>query len=171
MKIATDGKVSEVVVTNDKNETVAGAVSDDGVWKPNNQLAYGTKYSVAATATNKDGAPTKATSAFTTMSAPGKTNGVDFYVENGAKVGVGLPIVFKFTYSVPTASRTAVQKAMSIRTSQPDRRRVALGRLRRAALSAAGILAGRHQDRGEVRDRWRGHGQRSVREPGTARCR
>jgi lipoprotein-anchoring transpeptidase ErfK/SrfK len=120
VKLASDGKVSEVAVTDAAGKTIAGALAADQLsWHPANQLAYNTKYTVTAKATNKDGTPTTATSAFTTMSAPDKTNGLDFYVESGSKVGVGLPIVFKFTYSVPNASHAAVQKAISISTTQP----------------------------------------------------
>jgi lipoprotein-anchoring transpeptidase ErfK/SrfK len=52
------------------------------------------------------------------MGQPGKTNGVDFAVDSGT-VGVGLPIIIRFTYSVPNSMRKAVQDAIQIKTSQP----------------------------------------------------
>lgn len=119
VKVTTDGKLSKVEVTDPAGKAVAGQLAaEQGTWAPDSQLSYNTKYKVTARATNKDGAENTASSDFTTMGQPGKTNGADFQVDSGT-VGVGLPIIIRFSYSVPNNMRKAVQDAIQIKTSQP----------------------------------------------------
>ncbi|WP_439676650.1 L,D-transpeptidase [Embleya sp. MST-111070] len=106
------GKLGEVKVVNAQNEPVDGTLDPDGkTWKPKVAFTLGGKYTVSATATNADNAPTTARATFNTLSGDKKVT-ARFSPEDGATVGVGFPVSLTFDY--PVKNRAAVEKALSV---------------------------------------------------------
>ncbi|MGH3734404.1 MAG: Ig-like domain-containing protein [Micromonosporaceae bacterium] len=107
---------TEVVLTAEDGTTITGELRQDGSsWVPGQQLAYGTTYTVKATASNAAGTVTK-TSTFTTMRQTGRIMGAGLYLFDGQTVGVGMPVVVEFTR--PVTDRAAVEKRLFV-TSEP----------------------------------------------------
>ena len=73
-------------------------------------------YQVHAVAKNADGKVTQTNQTFTTAK-PAKVLGTDIEPLNGSTVGVGMPIVVKFT--VPVEDRAEVEKRLVVETSKP----------------------------------------------------
>ncbi|WP_406282522.1 Ig-like domain-containing protein [Embleya sp. NBC_00896] len=106
------GKLGEVKVVNAQNEPVDGALDADGkTWKPKVAFTLGGKYTITATATNADNAPTTARATFSTLSADKKVT-ARFSPEDGSTVGVGFPVSLTFDY--PVTNKAAVEKALSV---------------------------------------------------------
>ncbi|MBB5870119.1 lipoprotein-anchoring transpeptidase ErfK/SrfK [Allocatelliglobosispora scoriae] len=94
---------------------VSGALRADGTsWVPNAPLKYNTTYTVTVTANGADGKTGTATSSFTTMAKPSKTISASSYSGDKAKVGIGMPLMVKFSRSVPKAKRAEVQKRLFV---------------------------------------------------------
>ncbi|MFI8189785.1 Ig-like domain-containing protein [Streptomyces sp. NPDC085946] len=110
------GKLTGVRMTvAETDETVPGAMSADGsVWKPKEQLERGTKYRISATAKDSDGRTAAADSVFTTVSPANSFIGT-YTPDNGATVGVGMPVSFTFDKAI--TDRKAVQSHITVRSS------------------------------------------------------
>jgi len=118
----SSGELDDVTVTDAAGAAVPGALTPaDGapttsVWTPEGELAYGTSYTVTATAANEDDAETTATSTFTTVS-PATLSTPSIGPLDGTTVGVGMPIRLYFDDSV--ADQAAVERNLHVTTSTP----------------------------------------------------
>ncbi|GAA1100269.1 L,D-transpeptidase family protein [Kitasatospora arboriphila] len=117
IKVAvTGGTLTSVSVTDEKGRAVAGTLSADRHgWTSTDPLGSGTRYTVAAAATDPDGLEADAHAAFATA-APANTFVGHFTPDNGATVGVGMPVSINF--SRPITDRKAVQEAITV-TARP----------------------------------------------------
>ncbi|RZQ59539.1 L,D-transpeptidase [Amycolatopsis suaedae] len=114
---ATDGKVTEVKLTNAEGKVVAGQVKPDGTgWQATEPLGYGKSYTLNATGVGTDGKPATSTSTFTTVAKPAKQTTVSINAQDGETVGVGMPLVFTFGMKIP--DKAAAEKALQI-TAEP----------------------------------------------------
>jgi lipoprotein-anchoring transpeptidase ErfK/SrfK len=113
---AVSGKVTEVVLTNDAGEPVAGALSPDGTtWQTTEPLGYGRTYSATATGVGTDDRAVTVTSTFTTATPRVKSD-LSMSPLDGDVVGVGQPLAFYF--EVPITDKLAAEQAIQI-TSTP----------------------------------------------------
>ncbi|MFF0118105.1 Ig-like domain-containing protein [Micromonospora arida] len=100
-------------------KAVEGALAKDGKsWLPTGALAYGTSYTATVTAKGDDGRPATATSTFTTMAKPGNQVRVSSFLGDNQVVGVGMPLIVKFSRAIPEDYRDDVQRRMTV-TSTP----------------------------------------------------
>ncbi|MQA36129.1 L,D-transpeptidase family protein [Modestobacter roseus] len=116
------GELDRVAVTTADGTAVPGTVepaADDPaaqVWTPAEPLAYGTSYTVTATATNADDAETTATSTFTTVT-PATLSTPGIGPLDGTTVGVGMPI--RVFFDDPVADKAAVESHLLVDSSTP----------------------------------------------------
>ncbi|WP_369183258.1 Ig-like domain-containing protein [Streptomyces sp. Y1] len=112
----TGGTLGTVKVTDSTGKELAGQLSADGTgWTSATAPASGTKYTVAATALDKDKLEADANAVFTTAT-PANTFVGYFTPEDGSTVGVGMPVSINF--SKPISDRKAVQQAITV-TAEP----------------------------------------------------
>ncbi|WP_233491171.1 Ig-like domain-containing protein [Blastococcus sp. TBT05-19] len=131
LEIAVDGgELSEVTVTDGQGAPVPGALApaaeeepatDEGspaaqVWTPEAPLAYGTSYTLTASATNDDDEATTATSTFTTVT-PETVSTPSIGPLDGQTVGVGMPIRVYFEEAV--ADKAAVESRLKVTSTTP----------------------------------------------------
>jgi lipoprotein-anchoring transpeptidase ErfK/SrfK len=118
----TDGELGDVTVTDGAGTEVPGEVADspDGegtdVWTPDTQLAYGTSYTLTATATNADDQETEASTTFTTVT-PQTLSTPSIGPLDGMTVGVGMPI--RVYFDDPVADKAAVESHLQVTSSNP----------------------------------------------------
>jgi len=112
-----DAVETTVVVKNAAGAAVKGKLSAAGTWLPDNALEYGTTYSATVTATGDDGKPATVTSNFTTMAKPDKQIRATSFLGDGQTVGVGMPLIVKFTRAIPEDYRDDVQRRMTVRAT------------------------------------------------------
>jgi lipoprotein-anchoring transpeptidase ErfK/SrfK len=118
----TGGELGEVTVVDGAGTAVAGSVADSpdnpasDVWKPESPLAYGTSYTLTATATNADDKKTTAKSTFTTVS-PASVSTPSIGPLDGTTVGVGMPI--RVYFDEPVADKAAVESHLKVTSSTP----------------------------------------------------
>jgi lipoprotein-anchoring transpeptidase ErfK/SrfK len=118
----TGGELSDVTVTDGAGTEVPGAVTDSpdqagaAVWTPETPLAYGTSYTLEATATNEDDAEATASSTFTTVT-PQTLSTPSIGPLDGTTVGVGMPIRVYFDDAV--ADKAAVESHLEVTSSNP----------------------------------------------------
>jgi lipoprotein-anchoring transpeptidase ErfK/SrfK len=96
----------------------AGPSGTTDVWTPDHPLAYGTKYTVAATAFNSAHKAAKATSTFTTVTPESQTT-PSIGPLDGTTVGVGMPIRVFFDKPVADDHRAEVEKHLKVTSSKP----------------------------------------------------
>jgi lipoprotein-anchoring transpeptidase ErfK/SrfK len=115
---ATDGTLSSVTVTNTvKGTHVTGALSTDKTtWTSNEDLGYGSTYSINAAAANTEGKPTTQSGSITTLN-PAKVAYPNMIPAPASvtSVGIGQPVVFLFDQ--PVKNKAAVQAALHVTTS------------------------------------------------------
>jgi lipoprotein-anchoring transpeptidase ErfK/SrfK len=117
----TGGELGDVTVTDDSGAEVTGSVApaaDDPakvVWTPETPLAYGTTFTVSATAANADD-ETTATSTFTTVT-PATLSTPGIGPLDGTTVGVGMPI--RVFFDQPVADKAAVESHLRVTSSTP----------------------------------------------------
>jgi lipoprotein-anchoring transpeptidase ErfK/SrfK len=112
---ASAGKITDVSVFSGLNQ-IAGTLATGGTsWHNTWPLHPGAHYTVAVTATNKDGKSTSMTSSFRTLT-PAATFTASTLLGNQT-YGVGMPI--SITFSSPVVHKAAVEKAIDITTSRP----------------------------------------------------
>jgi lipoprotein-anchoring transpeptidase ErfK/SrfK len=115
---ATDGTLTDVVVSSDSERSVPGTLSPDGSsWSTRWTLVPGRSYSVRATAAGRDGREVTATSRFTTMEAPETIAVSDVTPNPDETVGIGMPIVVTFDREVRNKDR--VERALEVRSPRP----------------------------------------------------
>lgn len=116
---ATGGTLGDVVLRSGDGDPVKGEVSADGsTWTSTENLRGKKLYSLAATATNADGASTTQTSSFRTLTP--KDSADYFLVPSGSgPVGVGMPVVVQFAGLVDKDKQADVEKKVSV-TSVPQ---------------------------------------------------
>jgi hypothetical protein len=112
----SDGRLTEVKMTvAGSGQAVPGEISADGhSWKPKQRLERGTKYEINATAKDTDGRTAAANSIFTTVTSSNSFIGT-YTPDNGATVGVGMPVSFTFDKSI--TDKKAVQSHITVNTS------------------------------------------------------
>ncbi len=98
---------------------VSGRISADGTnWRPDHQLARSTAYRISATAQDTAGRPSLAHSAFTTVSSAHSFIGY-YTPENGATVGVGMPVSVNFDKAI--THKAAVQSHITVTSDSGQR--------------------------------------------------
>ena len=128
----TDGAIGEVTVTDAAGTVVPGAVAEapadpaapttaapgatTSVWTPTDPLAYGTTYTVDATATNADDAETDASTTFSTVT-PASVTTPSIGPLDGTTVGVGMPI--RVFFDQPVTDQAAVESHLLVTSSTP----------------------------------------------------
>ncbi|RKN07562.1 L,D-transpeptidase family protein [Streptomyces radicis] len=111
-----DGVLDEVVMTAPELGTdVAGTISDDQLtWQPDAQLERGTRYQLTVQASDSEGREAHESRAFTTVSPDNSFTGY-FTPEDGATVGVGMPVSLNF--DKPITDRAAIEAAVEVNAS------------------------------------------------------
>jgi lipoprotein-anchoring transpeptidase ErfK/SrfK len=110
---ATGGTLTSVTVSGGIKGTLDPGKTS---WTSTSRLAFGTKYTVTATAANADGKATTSTSAFTTVTAA-RTVFPAVSPLRGTTVGVGMPI--RVYFDNPVTDRKAALAKMTVTTSVP----------------------------------------------------
>ncbi|MCM0674473.1 Ig-like domain-containing protein [Micromonospora phytophila] len=114
-----DAQETTVELKDSAGKAVEGELSADGTsWLPAGALEYGATYTATVTATGDDGKPAAATSTFTTMAKPAQQIRVSSFLGDGQVVGVGMPLIVKFSRNIPEDHRDDVQRRMTV-TSTP----------------------------------------------------
>ncbi|MCI0688244.1 MAG: Ig-like domain-containing protein, partial [Sporichthyaceae bacterium] len=98
--------------------TVPGELGFNGVsWRASGRLSPDTRYTLVATALGENGAKSTTRSAFRTLT-PRSTLGIDSVTPGrGELVGVGMPLVVKF--STPVTRKVDVERALEVSVSKP----------------------------------------------------
>ncbi|MGY1820818.1 Ig-like domain-containing protein [Geodermatophilus sp. SYSU D00079] len=118
----TDGELTEVTVVDGAGAAVTGAVADSpedpatDVWTPDAPLAYGTSYTLTATAAGEDEQPVEATTTFTTVT-PAAVSTPSIGPLDGQTVGVGMPI--RVWFDDPVVDKAAVESHLRVTSSTP----------------------------------------------------
>jgi lipoprotein-anchoring transpeptidase ErfK/SrfK len=113
----SDGRLSSVTVTDEKDRVVAGQMAADGsTWTSTDPLRIADHYRVVAAAVDNGGTGTERTGFFATL-APRKTLETSISPLGGYSVGVGMPIVVRFNAKV--RDRAAVEQALVVTSSKP----------------------------------------------------
>ncbi len=114
---ATDGQLAEVTVMGPKG-ALKGQMSEDGTtWTAKRStLAFGSTYTVEATAIDQRGNPTTTTDAFKTVEPKAFFAGT-VSPRADATVGVGMPITLTFNQDIK--NKKAVEKALVVYTPTP----------------------------------------------------
>ncbi|MFJ9697483.1 Ig-like domain-containing protein [Kitasatospora sp. NPDC101183] len=117
VKVAVaNGTLGTVKVVDTTGKELAGQLSSDNTsWTSAAAPASGTKYTVTATAFDKDKLEADANAVFTTAT-PANTFVGYFTPEDGSVVGVGMPVSINF--SKPVTDKKAVQAAITV-TAEP----------------------------------------------------
>ncbi|MFF2628953.1 Ig-like domain-containing protein [Kitasatospora griseola] len=94
------GKLTAVTVTDKNGKAVTGEIAADGLsWKPGEQLAVGTTYTVNAQAVDSAGLVAASTTTFTTLTPAKKIATNDNIADNG-QYGVGMIVSVNFSKAV-----------------------------------------------------------------------
>ncbi|WP_433375851.1 Ig-like domain-containing protein [Actinoplanes sp. CA-142083] len=110
-----DPENTSVTVTDAKGEEVKGTLDkDDKVWRAEKALDYGTKYTVTVNGTASEGKGGSTSSTFTTMAKPSKIIRVTSFLADGQTVGVGMPLIIKFSRAIPASYRDDVERRMTV---------------------------------------------------------
>lgn len=113
-----DATATTVELKDAEGKAVKGALTGGGKsWLPAGQLSYGTTYTAAVTVTDEDGKTATASSTFTTMAKPANQVRVSSFLGDGNVVGVGMPLMVKFSRSIPEDYRDDVQRRMTVRAT------------------------------------------------------
>ncbi|MFI5936840.1 Ig-like domain-containing protein [Actinoplanes sp. NPDC051494] len=91
---------------------------DDKVFKPAKALAWGKTYTVTVNGTPSGDKGGSTTSTFTVMKKPSQLVRVSSFLGDSQKVGVGMPVIIKFSRSVPKSNRAEVERRMVV-TAKP----------------------------------------------------
>ena len=121
----TDGELADVTLVDDAGAAVPGTVAapegtEEGagsaVWTPETALAYGTQYTLTASAVNEGDEETTASSTFTTVT-PATLSTPSIGPLDGQTVGVGMPI--RVYFDDPVADKAAVESHLQVTSSTP----------------------------------------------------
>ncbi|MFF4210057.1 Ig-like domain-containing protein [Streptomyces sp. NPDC001796] len=109
------GTLTEVSMTTASGTPVAGQISADKTsWAPTTQLERATTYKIAVTAKDSAGRDAHENASFTTV-APAHSFIGNFTPDNGATVGVGMPVSINFDKAI--TNKAAVQKGITVTSS------------------------------------------------------
>jgi lipoprotein-anchoring transpeptidase ErfK/SrfK len=112
---ASGGKLTSVVVKDDKGTAVPGQISADGLgWTPTGHLDTSTQYTVDAVAKDAAGRESDKHSTFTTVT-PKDTFVGYFTPEDGSTVGVGMEVYLRFNR--PITDKKAVEAGVQVTAS------------------------------------------------------
>src|SRR3954447_3575385 len=110
-----DPENTSVTVTDAGGSEVKGTLDkDEKTWRPEKALAYGAKYTVTVTGTAAEGKGGSATSTFTTMAKPSKIIRVTSFLADNQTVGVGMPLILKFSRAIPASYRDDVERRLTV---------------------------------------------------------
>jgi lipoprotein-anchoring transpeptidase ErfK/SrfK len=110
-----DPENTTVTVTDTAGKEVEGTLDKDSkIWTPATALAWKTKYTVTVKGTEAEGKSGTTTSTFTTMAKPSKLIRVTSFLGDGNTVGVGMPLIIKFSRSIPESYRDDVERRMTV---------------------------------------------------------
>ncbi|MGY1807923.1 Ig-like domain-containing protein [Blastococcus sp. SYSU D00669] len=126
----TDGEIGEVTLVDAAGTPVTGKLAEDAageeepaegqavteVWTPDTDLAYGTTYTLTATATGGDDEQVSAATTFTTAT-PETLSTPSIGPLDGTTVGVGLPI--RVYFDEPVEDKAAVESHLLVQSSTP----------------------------------------------------
>jgi lipoprotein-anchoring transpeptidase ErfK/SrfK len=113
----SNGKFSEVKLTNAKGEAVEGQLSaDKTAWTSTEPLGYDGSYTWSGTAAGSDNVPAQLAGSFSTVK-PKKVVRGTINIGDDRTVGVAAPIRIQFNDHVK--DKAAVEKALSVETSKP----------------------------------------------------
>jgi lipoprotein-anchoring transpeptidase ErfK/SrfK len=113
-----DPENTTVKVTGPDGDEVKGTLDkDEKTWTPAKALAFGTKYTVTVTGSASGGKGGTTSSAFTTMAKPSKVIRVTSFLGDHQTVGVGMPLIIKFSKSIPVKYRDDVERRMTVTTT------------------------------------------------------
>ncbi len=118
----TDGELADVDVVDGAGAEVPGAVADSpedpavDVWTPETPLAYGTTYTLTATAEGEGAEPVEAATTFTTVT-PRTRLTPSIGPLDGQTVGVGMPI--RVYFREPVVDKAAVERNLKVTSSTP----------------------------------------------------
>jgi lipoprotein-anchoring transpeptidase ErfK/SrfK len=118
----SDGDLQDVIVTDGAGAPVAGSVADSpddpavDVWTPDVELAYGTSYTLTASAEGSDEETVEQSTTFTTVT-PLEVSTPDIGPLDGQTVGVGMPI--RVYFDEPVADQASVESNLHVESSTP----------------------------------------------------
>ncbi len=114
---ATDGQLSQVTVTGPKGPLNGQLSADGSTWTANRaSLAFGSTYTVEATAIDPRGVPTTQTEAFRTVE-PKAFFEATVQPSDGTTVGIGMPITLTFDHAIK--NKEEVEQALVVYTPTP----------------------------------------------------
>jgi lipoprotein-anchoring transpeptidase ErfK/SrfK len=112
--VVTNGKLAKVEVSSAGGDAVEGTLDTTGSsWQSTDPLAADTTYTVTARIMDPAGQESTKTSSFRTL-APSASFKAHIMPSDGAKVGVGMPVVVTFNHAIK--NKDAVAKAMAVTT-------------------------------------------------------
>ena len=110
-----DPENTTVTVAGPDGTQIPGTVDKDAkTWTPSTALAYGTKYTVTVTGTASAGKGGTTTSTFTTMAKPANVVRATSFLGDDQTVGVAMPLIVKFSRSIPVSYRDEVERRMTV---------------------------------------------------------
>lgn len=113
----TGGRLDNVELTSADGKKIPGELAPDGrSWKPTEQLEFGESYTWSGTANGQGGTRSPVDGSFTTVE-PSSQPRATINIGDGQEVGVAAPIIIDF--AGPVQDRAAVEKALSVHTSEP----------------------------------------------------
>ena len=114
---AAQGTLTAVSLTDDKGKVVRGAIAADGLtWTSTDKLKVARHYRIAASAADAEGRVAERSGFFATI-APRKVLETSISPLDGQNVGVGMPIIVRF--SEPVTDRAAVEQALTVTSTKP----------------------------------------------------
>lgn len=114
---ASNGRLSDVVVRGPGNRKLSGSVASRGsVWRADEPLNFGSRYTVQATAVGSDGKAVAQTASFRTVKPKSRVD-YDIAPMPNETVGVGMPIILYFDQ--PVREKAAVERRLAVQTSRP----------------------------------------------------
>ena len=115
VKFSSDDPENTTVAVTGPDGDVKGTLDKDGKsWTPDKSLDYGAKYTVTVTGPPAEGKNNTSTSTFTTMAKPSKTIRATSFLGDNNTVGVGMPLIVKFSSAVPVSYRDDVERRMTV---------------------------------------------------------
>ncbi|MQA11336.1 MAG: L,D-transpeptidase family protein [Pseudonocardiaceae bacterium] len=110
-----NGTIKQVELTNPEGKLVEGKqAKDNRSWQVTEPLGYGKTYTWSGTAVSDDGKRSAIKGSFTTVE-PAQHVSAQLNTGDGQTYGIAMPI--KVTFDAPVADKAAVEKAMTVRTS------------------------------------------------------
>lgn len=113
---AGHGELTKVTLIGADGTVVKGSLNDDSTaWRAGEKLGFGKEYTLTARGVGEDGERVVKRATFTTA-VPARTVSVTPAVVDGATVGVGMPVSFRF--SAPISDKAAAERALRV-TAEP----------------------------------------------------